>query len=275
MHQVLKHLLARKNKKVPIKDGKKITLVLFGGGMSGIRAAGAMTALWEMGLAHSFDEIYTISAGFPNASYLVSNQGSFGTSIYWEDLAQKRFINPLRLWKIADIDYMVRVMSTSKKLDYQTVLKNKTKIFSRLYNLKTKKSEYIEVHSINPDDYMKLMRASCSIPYLHPGGTKIGDSIYMDCPLTVATWQNHVQDVLKTNATDILIIPTTHLQYDFVHTHFPNDGRLFQIPLPDEKLKWNELNQEKLKKAARDMGRMVKQLFGQKGEINLEYENRN
>ena len=59
-HPVIKHLLARKNKKVPVKDGRKIVLVLCGGAMAGIRGAGFLIALKELGLDNAFDEIYAL-----------------------------------------------------------------------------------------------------------------------------------------------------------------------------------------------------------------------
>jgi len=92
MHPVLQHILARRGQSVPVNDGRKITLVLYGGGMSGVAGAGAMIALQDLGFAHAFDAIYTYSAGFPNASYLLGDETRLGTSIYYEDLSRGQFI---------------------------------------------------------------------------------------------------------------------------------------------------------------------------------------
>ena len=50
MHSVIEHILARKDKAVPVNDGRKIALVLYGGLMTGVCGAGALQAFKEMGL---------------------------------------------------------------------------------------------------------------------------------------------------------------------------------------------------------------------------------
>jgi len=93
MHPVIQHILQRKGVKVPVNDGRKITLVLFGGLMSSVRGASAMVVFQDLGLSYSFDSIYTVSAGFPNASYMLSGDTRLGTSIYYDDLSGSRFFN--------------------------------------------------------------------------------------------------------------------------------------------------------------------------------------
>lgn len=81
MHPAIEHIAARRGKKVPIHDNRKIALVLMGGLMTGTRGAGAMIALEQLGLAHAFDFIYTASAGFPNACYMLTKNSRLGASV--------------------------------------------------------------------------------------------------------------------------------------------------------------------------------------------------
>ena len=93
MHPVIQHILNRRGKKVPVNDGRKITLILFGGVMTGIRGAASMIVFEDLGLSGSFDSIYSSSSGFPNAAYLLSGQTRLGTSIYYEELSGSKFLN--------------------------------------------------------------------------------------------------------------------------------------------------------------------------------------
>lgn len=116
-HSVIKNILARKNFSVPINDGKKICLVLFGGIMISVRGAGALTELEKLGLAHTFDEIYSMSSGFLNASYFLADQMSLGTRAYYENFSGLKFLNPFRFWKLANIDYLMKVIRKIKPLN--------------------------------------------------------------------------------------------------------------------------------------------------------------
>ncbi len=53
MHSVIRALSNRRGKCVPVNDGRKISLVLCGGLMTGVRSAGAMIALEELGLGRA------------------------------------------------------------------------------------------------------------------------------------------------------------------------------------------------------------------------------
>ena len=62
--------------------------------MLGVRGAAALQALEEAGLSRAFDEIYTMSSGFLNASYFLSGQITEGLAAYSTDFAGDRFLDP-------------------------------------------------------------------------------------------------------------------------------------------------------------------------------------
>jgi predicted patatin/cPLA2 family phospholipase len=270
-HPVIQHLLVRKNKKVPIKDGRKIVLVSYGGVMASIRGAGAMIALSELGLDNAFDEVYAYSGGFCNASYLLSGNGREGTSIYYEELSGHNFINLRKVLRVADIDYVIKCIKSIKPLNVKNVLAHPTKIFVQVDDLTKKKIEFLEVHEHAASRYFTLLKAAIKIPYLSPGGVRIGSAEFKD------TFEDAIfRKALDSDATDIVVCYNMLEQHKDVHKKFDKEifksGRILEFK---PHLSWNlsrfETNPKVLKKACIEMGTMVKNLFGSKKKISLKY----
>jgi predicted patatin/cPLA2 family phospholipase len=274
MHPVIEHLLERKNKKIPVKDGRKIALVLFGGAMAGIRGAGAMVALHELGLANAFDEMYTASAGFCNASYLLSGNPAEGTTIYYENLCGNQFINYLKPWRMVNIDHMINCAQNLKPLNIKKILASKTKLYARVDNISKNEESFLEAHDFPSKKYFELMRATTVIPYLSPGTVKIGHYKYKDI-ITDDGWVNLLFDVLSSDLTDVLIIYNTPTQYRHIHKKVVtslNKERVYEIlPKASWKLSKLETNSKIIKQAAIQMGNFTKNIFGSKKPISLKY----
>ena len=272
MHSVIQHILVRKNKAVPVDDSRKIALVLYGGLMRGINGAGALKALQEIGLGKAFDEIYAISAGFPNACYFLSEdgktEGSKGMSIYYEDLIKKDFINYCRFWKIVDVEYPIEMMKTKKKLGIDSILQSTTKLFVALWDKKSKKVDYLDMQKFPKHRFFEIMKACTSIPYLHPGSVNIDGVKYMDLPITVSKkpYYNHAIYPISKGATDVLVIynyPNQGLENNFPENVF--------IINPPSQVKLNrfETNKDKLIMAGKKMAQFTKEQFGEKGFIKI------
>ncbi len=260
MHPVIENLLARRNKKVPVSDGKKIGLVLYGGFMAGIRGVGAMIALEELGLADAFDEIFTYSAGFPNAAYFVTKKSRLAASVYYEDLTRNDFIKFWRLWNIVEISKLLKILKEGKPLWPQEVLSSKTKIYTRLVRFPEKNIEYKEVHEVGESDFWNLMKATTSASFVSPGKTKIGGVFYKDLGIFGDHWVEHINYALSRNLTDLLII---YCYAGQAKKHRPRLDKIFEIiPSPDWKMSRLETNPEVLKNAALGMGQLVKNTFG-------------
>jgi len=81
-------------------DGKKVALIVEGGGMRGCVTAGMVGAIYYLGLEDTFDVIYGSSAGTVIGAYFNTRQlPFFGPEIYYDSLttAGKKFINTKRL----------------------------------------------------------------------------------------------------------------------------------------------------------------------------------
>jgi predicted patatin/cPLA2 family phospholipase len=276
-NQAIKHLKSRKNQKVPVKDGRNIVLVNFGGFMTGAYSAGAMLALVEMGYQNSFDSIYTISSGFHNACSFLSGDGKRNTSVYYEDLCDGNFYKPKRFWKIIDVEYLVNILRYKKSINVGNLFKQKTELFVRLSNKNKKREEYIEVHKFSKDKFYDLIRAAASVPYLSPGQIKLGRNKYEDPIWLDSQMASHLNHVLATKATDIIVIYNQYSQYDYVSKHVKDfyQARILHIyPNKTWKLSRFETNPEILKKAIWQIGKKVKTLFGLRSGITLFESNK-
>ena len=272
MHPVIKHLLARRNKSVPVKDGRNIALVNLGGFMAGIRNAGAMLALVEMGYENAFDSIYTISSGFSNASSFLSGDGRRNISVYYEDLCTGHFLKPKRFWKMVNLDYLVNILKFKKPLNVTQILKQQTKLFILLKNKNKNINEYVEVHNFPKAKYFNLIKAASSMPFLSPGYIKVGHNYYKDPFSTAGQITAHLKYVLATDASDIFVIYNQYSDYFYAKKRLKAFGQkkiLHIYPPKGSILSSFENRPEVLKQEAKLMGRTVKNLFGLKRDINL------
>lgn len=267
MHPVLEHIFARRGKKVPIDDGRRIALVLFGGNMSSVRGAGAMIALEELGLRHAFDDIFTISAGFANASYLLAGSARLGASIYYEDLIGRQFINIFRPWKVVDIDLLIEVMRVRKPLQVDRILTARTRLHTALYNLDLRTEEYLEVHQYGANEYFKIMKASTSLAFLNPGSVQIGRYRYMDrAYLFRSSLPRHIEYAIRSGATDILVMYNRDTQRIRSFT----SHKLFEIFSPRKgHMNRFETNPERLKHEYAQMQTLVLEVFRGQTEGNV------
>lgn len=238
--------------------------------MTGVRGAGALIALKELGFHFAFEEIYVISAGLPNASYFLAGQ-NLGPSIYYEDCAGRRFINALRLWKIVDIDYLIHVFRIVKPLDVDSVLTHPTKLHIRLRDSNSK-SIYLEIHNVPKNEYFGLMKAALSLPCLHPGSTQVGNGKYKDPGFRENELVDHIRYVLDSDATDIIIIYNHLGQVRSVRKtlKLPSAKVLEIMPKLEWRLSRFETNAEKVKEAAIQIGNLTKQVFGSKEGVSLD-----
>jgi predicted patatin/cPLA2 family phospholipase len=267
MHQVIEHILARRNKKVLGGDGRKIALVLFGGGMRGVRGAGALMALQDLGLTHAFDDIYTYSASFPIASYFLSEQLSEHANLYFRELAGHRFINFARFWKVFDIEYIIDVFIKQRPLDIKKILAAETRLHLRTVNISKKSVEYLEVHDFEPSEYPELVKAAMSVPFLHPGSARLRGQRYMDTAIYQDDLEKYIKRAVNTNATDILCIYNEQRQ---AKINLGEAKRIFEVkPKPEWKLKRIETRSQVLQQAGQAMGDYVKQIFGSSEPIKL------
>jgi predicted patatin/cPLA2 family phospholipase len=279
MHPVIQNILNRKNKNVPINDGRKISLVLFGGAMVAARNAGALVALEELGLTGAFNEVYGMSSGLINGSYFISGQGKECASIYYENLTGNKFINWFRFWKMVDINYLLHVIEKIKILKVGKILESKTKLYSILINATLgEKIEYVEAHNYPAGEFSAFLKASTSLPYATRSIVRLGEYDYHDI-FHNKSLVDFVQHVIDSDATDILILYNYPWQETYVRKSLVgwDDSRIYGIMPPIkkdifgvlEKFRRFETDGKTLKQDCQATGNKVKKIFVSPAPIKL------
>jgi predicted patatin/cPLA2 family phospholipase len=257
MHPVLENILARRNKKPPFNDGRKIALLHFGGALTGVRAAGVLSTLQELKLNKAFDEVYSLSAGFPNCSFFLGGDIDKGVKVYFKNLTTKQFINPFRIWRIEDTHYVADVIKKNKWLDLKKLYKNPTKLFFGMKNLTKKTFEYFDIKQYPPSEYFTLLQAAVSMPYASPGSYKQNGYRYKDFRKYAP--RDHVDYVLKQGVTDLLVLYNhkNQIKYPAIFEH-----DVYEIVPPRSwKIERISANPSDLKKEFQFMRELAKNIF--------------
>lgn len=146
---------------VKVKTG----LVIEGGGVRGIYAAGVLDAFMEQGL--TFDGVIGVSAGAIHGCSYLSNQKGRSLRYYMKYCNDPRFMS-FRSWmKTGDIvgaEFCYHELPDRLDIyDHEAFLKNKTPFYVTCSNVETGKAEYIQLTDMKTQiDYL---RASASLPY--------------------------------------------------------------------------------------------------------------
>ena len=137
--------------------------------MRGVVAGGMVSGLEELGLLDCFDTIHGSSAGACAGAYLLAGQAKLGTSIYYEDINNKSFIN---LWRgligrpIMNTHFLIdHVMRTIKPLNVDEIRRHP----GILHVVATRASTGEPItfsHFEDTDDFFHKLKASISIPII-------------------------------------------------------------------------------------------------------------
>lgn len=91
-------------------DGRRVALVIEGGGMRGVVSAGMAAAIEQLGLRDAFDEVHGASAGAFNGAFLLAGQAAYLAGLYQHGFGDPGFVslrNLLRGGAIFNMDYVV------------------------------------------------------------------------------------------------------------------------------------------------------------------------
>ncbi|MBC7189716.1 patatin family protein [Candidatus Aerophobetes bacterium] len=204
------------------KEGRnsslKTALVLQGGGMRGVFGAGVCCALEELGYREGFDEVYGVSAGALNGAYFLSGQAAYGTTIYYQDINNRKFINFLRIKKIMDIDFLINVIKKIKPLNLRKIEKSPTPLNVVLTRVSDGKACVFK-STFYMKDILDILKATAAMPLIYDIPVKIGDFYYLDggisCPIPIC-------EAIEDGCTDILVVLTRPKGYkpEFSKTFF-------------------------------------------------------
>lgn len=186
-------------------DGRRLALIVEGGGMRGVLSAGSLFALDLLGCRDVFDEIYAVSAGGVNAAYFLSGQSELGISVYFDDISSLRFANPLRFWKIVDVDYVYdHIVPHVKTLDEQAIRSARPDFFLGVTDVDNGENVLIDVKA-SPHSVAHILKASSAIPVLYNRIVALGPRHYVDGGLSDVL---PVIQATVRGCTDVLILTT-------------------------------------------------------------------
>ncbi len=190
------------------QDPYKVGLVIEGGGMRGVVAGGMVAALEGLGLTNTFDVVCGSSAGAAAGAYFVAGQARLGTSIFYEDINNKRFIDvfrPLRFRAIMDIDFLIDiVMRTLKPLNTNRIVSSKTVLKIVTTDIDSGAGVVLNDFS-SGDDVLEAMRASTRIPLIASAPIRIAGRRLTDGGLVAPI---PIQVALDAGCTHLLVLLT-------------------------------------------------------------------
>lgn len=199
----------RERKKGKNASSLRTALVLQGGAMRGVFGAGACCALEELGYTEGFDHVYGVSAGALNGAYFLSGQAAYGTTIYYQNINNTRFINLFRFQKMVNIDFLVNIITQQKPLNVGKLLNSPTSL--NIVATKVSTGESVLFNSKDPGiDIIKALKATAAIPFAYDVPVRIEDEYYLDggvsCPIPIT-------EAIDAGCTDILVILTRPEDY--------------------------------------------------------------
>jgi predicted patatin/cPLA2 family phospholipase len=183
---ILRRRLAQ-GTRAPHGDGARVALCVEGGGMRGVVSAGMVWALEHLGMTHAFDAVYGSSAGAINAAYFLAGQAAVGTTIYYEDINNRQFIN---LWRaigsrpILDLGYLIDDVAIRRKpLDVARVIAAASPLSVMATDAATGRRAILRNFS-DGKDLLAAMRAGATMPIVAGQPAAYGTGRYFDASLT-------------------------------------------------------------------------------------------
>jgi predicted patatin/cPLA2 family phospholipase len=196
-------------------DGRRLGLVIEGGGMRGATSAGGALALAHLGLAGLFDDVYATSAGVMNAAYFLSRQEDIGISIYFDDLATRTFYNPWRCWKVLDVDYVMEdIVKGRKRLDLDRLRQSPTRFHVAMLDRSTGEGIIVNTGLASESIYT-VLHAALSVPVLYNRPMMVAGRPCIDGGLAIPFPLRHA---IADGCTDILVLlshPVAYMQPEF------------------------------------------------------------
>lgn len=202
-------LVARLAGDVTASDSdRKLALVLPGGGMRGAWQIAALSQIEDLGLRHGFDLVVGSSAGGMNACYFAAGQAHAGVSIYTDYLTghalKHRFVDPKRVHKVMDIDWLVDVvLRKAVRLDTEALVRARHQVLVVVSNLRTGRPEVFDQHE---PELFEVLRATSALPVLYGRQPLVHGTRYSDGGLTAPS---PIDQAVAAGATDIVVLSPT------------------------------------------------------------------
>src|ERR1700744_3565373 len=150
-------------------DGRRVALVIEGGGMRGVVSAGMAAAIEQLGLTDAFDEVHGASAGSFNAAFLLAGQATYLTGLYPHGFGDPRFVSLRRAIvgrPLFDLDYVIGEVWRSQR-PLRTDLIGASGIELHCTATEVDGAEIVDLDELRDGEQIRCaMRASARLPWL-------------------------------------------------------------------------------------------------------------
>jgi predicted patatin/cPLA2 family phospholipase len=189
-------------------DGRRVALVIEGGGMRGVVSAGMTAAIEQLGLRDAFDEVHGASAGAFNGAFLLAGQAAYLTALYPHGFGDPAFVNlrdTLRGRRpIFDMDYVVgEVWRHQRPLRTDAILTSRIELHCTATDVES--TQIVDLTDLRDDQEIRCaMRASARLPWLAGPPVTFRGRRWLDATLAEAIPVH----AARTTATDMLVLQT-------------------------------------------------------------------
>ena len=137
--------------------------------MRGAVSAGMVAGLESIGLLHCFDTVYGSSAGTINGAYFIAGQARYCTTIYYQDINNRTFINLARLFgdtPALSLEFLLdAVAERIKPLHWDKVINSPIPLIAVASSLIDGRAVALSSFK-SKDDLRECLRASAKIPVM-------------------------------------------------------------------------------------------------------------
>ncbi len=164
-----------------------VGLCIEGGFLRGVVSSGMVVALEQLGLLNAFDRIYGSSSGVVVGAYFLAGQAAFGTTMNFENLNNRRFININRFFQrkpIVDMDFLVwEVMVHEKPLDIEAILSSEISLHVTASRIDSGECEVFPKPR-DREELLRIIRAAVTLPFVAGLPYAVNGNLYLDAALT-------------------------------------------------------------------------------------------
>jgi predicted patatin/cPLA2 family phospholipase len=209
-HPVVRRLLRRReegSRPGARTDGRRIALVIEGGGMRGVVSAGMASAIEQLGLRDAFDEVHGASAGAFNAAFLLADQAAYLATLYQYGFGDPAFVSALRALRggpAFDMDHVINhVWTHERPLRFDAILSSGIELHCTATD--ADRAAIVDLTDLRtPEEIRCAMRASGRLPWLAGGPVDFRGLRLLDATLA----ESIPVHVACATATDVLVLQT-------------------------------------------------------------------
>jgi predicted patatin/cPLA2 family phospholipase len=189
-------------------DGRRVALVIEGGGMRGVVSAGMTAAIEQLGLRDSFDEVHGASAGAFNGAFLLAGQAAYLTALYPHGFGDPSFVNLrdtlMRRRPIFDMDYVIDVVWRHQRpLRTDEILSCGIELHCTATDIES--TQIVDLAELRDAEEIRCaMRASGRLPWLAGPPVSFRGRRWLDATLAEAIPVHAARET----ATDMLVLQT-------------------------------------------------------------------